>query len=59
MEKYNPIKYLIDNSHSDSVESKAYILILNINLNFQFQYYAIKLSITSCLYTCLCPTCLG
>ena len=24
MERYNPIKYLIDNSHSDSVESKAY-----------------------------------
>ena len=24
MERYNTIKYLIDNSHSDSVESKAY-----------------------------------
>ena len=24
MEKHNTIKYLIDNSHSDSVESKAY-----------------------------------
>ena len=24
MERHNPIKYLIDNSHSDSVESKAY-----------------------------------
>ena len=24
MKKHNPIKYLIDNSHSDSVESKAY-----------------------------------
>ena len=24
IERYNPIKYLIDNSHSDSVESKAY-----------------------------------
>ena len=24
MERHNSIKYLIDNSHSDSVESKAY-----------------------------------
>ena len=24
MERHNPIKYLIDNSHSDSVESKSY-----------------------------------
>ena len=24
MERYNTIKYLIDNSHLDSVESKAY-----------------------------------
>ena len=24
MERHIPIKYLIDNSHSDSVESKAY-----------------------------------
>ena len=46
------------NHSTKSLRSISSIFILNINLNFRFQYYAIKLSITFCLYTYLCPTCL-